>query len=145
MTTTAGAFQGLKGGVQKARAVNQSAHRAVRIRQESTNELKEATSSYAHSLTSGFGFFIGAGVIGAASFVVLTVGLVIGLNALVGAPAGYFLTVLAYLVVAGVLIGVGKRSRETKREDAKEHAEHVRSELRYASHPMVKAFGSNGK
>lgn len=145
MTTISGVFQGVRGSVQKAQAVNKSARRAAKIRQESTDELKEATSSYAHSITAGMGLFAGAGVIAAASFVVLTVGLVIALNAWVGAPAGYFLTVLAYLILAGVLVGIGKRSREVQREDAQEHVDHVRSELRYASQPMVKAFASNDR
>lgn len=140
-----GAVYGFKEGVQKAKAVNQSARRVVRIREHSTDELKEAASSYGHSLTSGLGLFAGAGGVAVAALVVLTVGLVVALNGWIGAPWGYFVTVFGYLVIAGVFVGAGKRVREVQREDAQEHVDQVRDEIRYASRPVRDAFGSHDK
>ncbi len=143
--TVAGAAHGLKEGLKKAQAVKQTAGRATRAPAHSKDDVKEAASAYTHSVTSAVGWYAAAGVIGAASFVVLTVGLVVAFNALVGVPAGYFLTVLVYVVTAGIFAVAGKTRSTTHREEAQEYIHNVRKEIRHVERPIKEAFhGSNG-
>lgn len=136
---------GVEEGRERTQAVGETARRAARAPKHIKDDLKEATSSYAHSLTAGWGMFAGAGVLGAASLVVLTVGLVVWLNALLGSPAGYFLTVLGYLVVAGVLAAVARSRRKDHREDAREHVQDVRREVRHVARPVRRAFSNHNR
>ena len=132
-------------GKVRAQAVAETSRRAARAPKHIGDDLREAGSSYAHSLTAGWGLFALAGVLGVASLVVLTVGLVVWLNALLGSPAGYFLTVLGYLVVAGVLAGVAVARRRKHREEAREHVRDVRREVRHVTRPVRRAFNDHNR
>jgi hypothetical protein len=109
------------------------------------HDLKAATSSYRESLTSGLGLFAGAGLLGLLAVVVLTVGFVVGLNLLLGSPAGYFITAGVYLLAAGLFVGVAVHSRREHKKEAQEHVQEARDDARLVVLPLRAAFGKNGK
>lgn len=127
-------------GRTRARAVGETTRRAKRAPGHLKDDLKEASSAYTQSLTSGLGMFAGAAVLGTAALVVLTVGMVVWLNGVFGSPAGYFVTVLLYAAVAGVLAAVAKASRKNHREEAREHVRDARREISHVTRPVRRAF-----
>lgn len=135
----------------KSRRVHRKRHRirkvaiaaagAIQAQQHLKEDLKAAGDSYKRSVTSGIPLYAGAGLLALGAGVVLTVGIVVLLNNLLGSPWGYFATVVAYLAIAGGMVFAAGRAREHHKEEAREHVEDAREDVRDVTRPMKAAFG----
>jgi hypothetical protein len=124
----------------RARAVAESARRARDAPPAIANDLKAAGRSWLGGLAASVGFSAAAGVVGAIALGVLTVGLVQGLNALVGAPLGTFIVAVAYGLVALALFSAGKARAKRGREEARGQLAAARHEIRRVAKPVRRAF-----
>jgi hypothetical protein len=75
------------------------------------------------------------------ALVVLTIALVVGLNALIGDPAGTFVVALLYVVIAGIGIAVGRAMKTRAALEREERIANAREEVRHVVRPVRDAFG----
>jgi len=80
-------------------------------------------------------------VFGTITLVVLTIALVVGLNELLGDPAGTFVVALLYLLVAGAAFYVAKKAKARAAAQTARHKENAREEVRNVVRPVRDAFG----
>ena len=124
----------------RARAVAESARRARGAPPTIAADLKRAAKAWTGGLAASLGLRAAAGVVAAVAFVVLTVGLVQGLNALVGAPWGTFLVALAYFLGAMILMGAARGRAKAGNAEAVRQLQHARHEVRRVARPVRNAF-----
>jgi uncharacterized membrane protein YqjE len=84
---------------------------------------------------------LGMALFATITLIVLTIALVVGLNELVGDPAGTFLVALLYLVVAGIAFAVAKSVRGKARAETRRRVENSKEEARNVVRPVRDAFG----
>lgn len=124
----------------KARAVAESARRARKAPANVIDDVKVATKAYLGGLTASIVSYAVAGVIGAIAFVVLTVGLVQGLNELWGKPWGALAVGVAYGIVALIFASVAKGKAAAGRRHAKLKITQARLEVQRVVEPVRDAF-----
>lgn len=127
----------------RARAVAETARRARTAPAAISADLKHAAKAWTGGMAASIGLRVAAGVVGAVAFVVLTVGLVQGLNAILGAPWGTFVVALGYGLVAMVLASAAKGRAKRGRAEAREQLLAARHELRRVARPIRNAFRGN--
>lgn len=124
----------------RARAVAESARRARDAPPAIAADLKCAAKAWTGGMAASLGLKAAAGVVAAVAFVVLTVGLVQGLNAWVGAPWGTFLVALGHGLVAMLLFASAKGRAKAGNAEARRQLLHARHEIRRVGRPVRNAF-----
>ena len=125
----------------KAEAVAETGRRARVAPGRVGTELKAALSAWKRGLVTSIALMLGMAVFATITLIVLTIALVVGLNELVGDPAGTFLVALLYLIVAGVAYAVAKSSRQRAQRETERRVENAREEARNVARPVREAFG----
>lgn len=131
--------------IRRHRAAAAATVGVVDARENLKEDVRAATESYKKSVTSPAGLMMAAGVLALISGVVLTVGAIVGLNLLLGTPAGYFIVVGLFAVAAVILLAKASMQREKHKLDAREHVQDARRDLREVLLPLKTAFGKNGR
>lgn len=135
----------VKEGVKvRAEAVAESGRRARTAPGHIAHELSEAFASWKRALVTTIAMMIGLAIFASVALVVLTIALVVGLNALLGDPAGTFVVALLYVVVAGIAYAVSRSVRMKAALEREERMENVREEVRHVVRPVRDAFGRRG-
>lgn len=125
---------------ERAHAVAQAAERATKAPRLVARDLKEAAGAYTSGFARGLGLYAAAGVVGVAALTVLTVGFVVGLDRLLGAPWGEFIVAIAYAIGAFIVVGLAKAAHTRGRVRAMGHMQAAQEELRHVTRPVRRAF-----
>lgn len=125
----------------RAEAVAESGRRARVAPGRVKHELGEAFAAWKRGLVTSLAMFAALTIFATIALIVLTIALVVGLNALLGDPAGTFVVAAIYLVVAGIAFAVAKGARTRAAAQTKERVENAREEIRYVGAPVKDAFG----
>lgn len=124
----------------KARAVAESARRARHAPGQALERVQHAAKAYAGGLAASIGFYAAAGLVGAITLVLLTVGFVQGLTELWGRPWGALAVALAYGIVALALATAAKGRAARGRSEARRDLEVAKAEVRQVAEPIRDAF-----
>ena len=125
----------------RAEAVGETGRRARVAPGRVSRELRAGFNAWKRGLVTSLAMLLGMAVFATITLIVLTIALVVGLNALLGDPAGTFVVALLYLVIAGVAFFVAKKSREKAAAETARHMENSREEVRNVVRPVRDAFG----
>lgn len=124
----------------KAGAVAETSRRAARAPPRIAREWREAASAWWAGLKTATGLMALLGVIGLTAWVLLTIALVVGLNQLIGDPAGTFAVFGIYLIGA---LGCYAGAKAVRHAADKKRAMHIlrsREEVRHVTRPVREAF-----
>jgi hypothetical protein len=125
----------------RAEAVGESGRRARVAPGRVSRELRAGYSAWKKGLVTSIAMGLGMAVFAIITLIVLTIALVVGLNGLLGDPAGTFVVALLYLVVAGIAYAVMRSARKRAAAESARHAENAREEVRNVVRPVRDAFG----
>lgn len=125
----------------RAHAVAETSRRATRAPGRIRAELKAGIRAWWKGLVTAIALTAVMAVIGIVAFIVLTIALVVGLNELVGDPAGTFIVALLYVVLAGIALLVARSARTRAGEETARRIENSREEVRHVAAPVRNAFG----
>lgn len=103
----------------RAGAAAEAAHRAAEVPREVIQDAERALAAWSRSALAMLGVLLTLVVFGSVLLVLLTVGLVVALNGLLGDPWGTFATFALYLVAAAVLILALRRAARAGADEAK--------------------------
>lgn len=124
----------------RARAVAETARRAREAPPTLVEELTGALKSWTSGIVKGIGLKAAAGAVGIIALVVLTVGLVQGLNLWLGTPWGTFVVALGYIALALILFTSGKGKAAAGKKQAKVQLAAAKEEVRHVTRPVRHAF-----
>lgn len=120
----------------KAEGVREASHRSRGATAKVLGHVRDAATASLRSVGIAAGGYAAAGVVGAITLVLLSIGSVVGFNLVLGSPWGYFLTAGIYALGA-VLIAVGARMGQEKQKDkAAQEMEDARDEITYVVAPL---------
>lgn len=129
----------------RAEAVAESGRRARVAPARIGHELGEAYRAWMRGLTTAIAMGIAMGVLAIVALIVLTIALVVGLNALVGDPAGTFLVAGLYLVGVLVAFAVMRSRRAAAARETRERIADARAHVRHVTSPARSAFSGRGR
>lgn len=124
----------------RAEAVAETGRRARHAPGHVAHELREAYHAWKRALMTTIAMFALLTVFSAIALVVLTIALVVGLNAWIGDPAGTFVVAGAYVLVAISAWAIARGARAKAAHEREEHVENIREEGRHVVRPMKDAF-----
>jgi hypothetical protein len=125
----------------KAGAVAETGRRARVAPGIVANELSEWFAAWKRGLVMSIVGVLVMAVFATIALVVLTIALVVGLNELVGDPAGTFLVALLYLVIGAIGFAVGRSMKNRAAQEREERMMNAREEVRHVARPVRDAFG----
>ncbi|HWH08752.1 MAG TPA: phage holin family protein, partial [Candidatus Thermoplasmatota archaeon] len=129
----------------RAEAVAETSRRARVAPGRISAELGAAVNAWKRGLVTALVMGLVMAVFGVVTLVVLTIALVVGLNELVGDPAGTWIVALLYLlVIAAAYFVMRSRSEAAARERA-QRIQNSRDEVRHVTAPVRSAFGGRGR
>ena len=129
----------------RAEAVGETGRRARVAPGRIRGELAAAYRAWMRGLTTAITMGLVMATFAIVTLVVLTIALVVGLNELVGDPAGTWIVALLYALVIGVAFFVMKSRREAAAREQAQHMRASRDEVRHVTAPVRSAFGGRGK
>nr|HVM45805.1 phage holin family protein [Candidatus Thermoplasmatota archaeon] len=129
----------------RAEAVAETGRRARSAPRNISYELREAFAVWRRALVTSIAMMLTLVIFSAIALIVLTIALVVGLNAVLGDPAGTFVVALAYVVIAGIAWAVARSSKMKAAREREERMENVREEVRHVVRPVKDAFGGRGR
>jgi hypothetical protein len=135
--------QMVRAGMHRAQAVATTTRRAAHAPRHIKKDLGAAKDSYKQSLTTSLATYAVLAALGTTAFILLTSGLVVAFNLLLGVPAGWFITFGLYAIVGAGAYFLGRRRGKDKRQEAREHVQDARREVRYVARPVQEAFTKN--
>lgn len=124
----------------RADAVAESGRRARVAPGRVRHELGAAFSAWKKGLVTSIAMFVALAIFATIALIVLTIALVVGLNELLGDPAGTFVVALLYVVIAGIAFAIAKSARSRAAEETRERMENAREEVRHVARPVRDAF-----
>ncbi|HET6403718.1 MAG TPA: phage holin family protein [Candidatus Thermoplasmatota archaeon] len=125
----------------RADAVAESGRRAKLAPGHIAQELSEAFAVWKRALVVSIAMTLALVVFATIALIVLTIALVVGLNALIGDPAGTFVVALLYLVIGGIAFAVSRNAKAKAAREREERMQNVREEVRHVVRPVRDAFG----
>jgi len=125
----------------RAEAVGETGRRARVAPGRIATELGAGFAAWKKGLVTSLAMMLGMVVFATITLIVLTIALVVGLNELVGDPAGTFLVALLYLLVAGVAYAVSRSAKAKARAETERRIENSKEEVRNVVRPVREAFG----
>lgn len=129
-----------EGVTVRAEAVVETGRRARSAPRIIGRELSEAFAVWKRALMTSLVTMLALAIFAATALVVLTIALVVGLNEVLGDPAGTFVVALLYVVVAGIAFGIGKAARARAALEREERMANAREEVRHVVRPLREAF-----
>lgn len=134
------AYRVKEGATVRAEALAETGRRARAAPRHIADELSEAFGAWRRALMTSLAMFAALTIFSAIALIVLTIALVVGLNELLGDPAGTFVVALIYVVVAGIAWGVARTAKTRAALEREERMENVREEVRHVVRPVRDAF-----
>lgn len=128
----------------RAEAVAESGRRARLAPGHIAHEIGEAFTTWKRALITSIAMMLALTIFGTIALIVLTIALVVGLNATIGDPAGTFVVALGYLVIAGIAFAVSRSVKMKAAREREERMQNVREEVRHVTRPVREAFGRRG-
>lgn len=125
----------------RAEAVAETGRRARAAPGHIGHELGEAFQAWKRALVTSIAMTGALLIFGAVALVVLTIALVVGLNEVIGDPAGTFVVALIYVIAGAIAWGVARAARTKAALEREERMENVREEMRHVVRPVRDAFG----
>lgn len=125
----------------RAEAVAETGRRARSAPGIIAHEFSEAFASWRRALVTSIAMMLTITIFSAIALIVLTIALVVGLNELIGDPAGTFVVALLYVVIGGIAWAVARSMRMKAALEREERMENVREEMRHVVRPVRDAFG----
>lgn len=129
----------------RAEAVGETGRRARVAPGRIKGELAGAYRAWMRGLVTALVMGAVMAVFGIVTLIVLTIALVVGLNELVGDPAGTWIVAALYTLVAVAAFFVMKSRREAAAREQAQHMQNSRDEVRHVTAPVRSAFGGRGK
>jgi hypothetical protein len=117
-------------------AVVETADRALQAPPRIAEDLKEAGGAYLGGLAKSAAFYVAAGAIGIAAFIVLTIGFVTGLDLLLGQPWGAFIVALAYGLAALAVALLARGAMHRGQQVASHRIQSAKQEARAVVQPL---------
>ena len=139
------AYRAKEGVKVRAEAVAETGRRARSAPRHIVQEVGEAIASWRRALVTSIAMMLTLVIFGAIALVVLTIALVVGLNELIGDPAGTFVVALIYVIAAGIAWAVARSAKTKAALEREERMENVREEVRHVVRPVRDAFGGRGR
>lgn len=124
----------------RAEAVAESGRRAKVAPSRIGHELSGAVGAWWRGIMTSMGMWAAIGVLGIITLIVLTIALVVGLNALFGDPLGTFAVVVLYLIVMGIAYAYARSAKARAQDEVEEHVERSKEEARHVARPVREAF-----
>ena len=129
----------------RADAVGETTRRARVAPGRIKAEIGEAFGSWKRGLVTALAMGVVMAVFGIVTLIVLTIALVVGLNELVGDPAGTWIVAGIYLLVCVIAYFVMRSRREAAARETARHMQNSRDEVRHVTAPVRSAFGGRGR
>ncbi|MFO1533797.1 MAG: phage holin family protein [Thermoplasmatota archaeon] len=142
-SASAGAAALVAGTKEKVDAVAESAQRATEAPPVLARDVRQAFTAWVGGLAAGVGLMAGGAFLGVLFVAVFTVGLVVGLDMLLGAPWGAFAVAGAYLAGAVACFLAANAKRRRAQREAAQHIAHAKGEVRRVTRPIRRAFSAN--
>lgn len=124
----------------RAEAVAETGRRARRAPGRIRTELGAAVGAWADGVKKSIAMGLMLIIFATNALIVLTIALVVGLNELIGDPAGTFVVALLYLVIAGIAFAVARSAKARAAERTQQHVENSKEEVRHVTRPVREAF-----
>lgn len=125
----------------RGEAVAETGRRAKVAPGRISTELRAALNAWKKGLVTSIAMMGAMLVFGTITLIVLTIALVVGLNELLGDPAGTFVVALLYLAIAGIAFAVARSSRARAQRETERRVENAKEEARNVVRPVREAFG----
>lgn len=129
----------------RADAVGETAHRARHAPAKIGAHLRDAYRAWMRGLVTAIVMAAVMAIFSILTLIVLTIALVVGLNQLVGDPAGTWIVAGAYLAVTTSAYFVMRARRAAAAEETRRHMERSRDEVRHVAAPVRSAFSGGGR
>lgn len=128
----------------RAEAVAETGRRARYAPGHIAQEMGEAFTAWKRALMTSIAMMVALTIFATIALIVLTIALVVGLNEVIGDPAGTFVVALLYVIAAGIAFAVAKSVKMKAAREREERMENVREEMRHVVRPVRDAFGRRG-
>lgn len=139
-------YHNAKEGVKvRADAVKESSRRAKVAPRRIMYHLRKALDAWWHGVITALAMMATMLVFGITTLIVVTIALVVGLNRLLGDPAGTFVVAGLYVVVMLIAFATMKSRRAHAREETARRVEYSKQEVRHVTAPVRSAFGGRGR
>lgn len=139
-------YQNVKEEVKvRAEAVGESAKRAKAAPRRIGYHLRKALDAWWTGVTTTLAMMAAMFVLGIVTLVVLTIALVVGLNQLLGDPAGTWVVVAIYVVAMLVAWATMRAMRAKSRDETQRRIEYSKQEVRHVTAPVRSAFSGRGR
>jgi len=129
----------------RAEAVGESAKRAKAAPRRIGYHLRKALDAWWTGFTTALAMMAAMLVLAIATLVVLTIALVVGLNQLLGDPAGTWVVVAIYVVAMLVAWATMRAMRTRSRHETRRRIEYSKQEVRHVTAPVRSAFSGRGR
>lgn len=129
----------------RAEAVGETTRRARVAPGHIRTELGGAFNAWKRGLVTALAMGAVMAVFGVITLIVLTIALVVGLNELVGDPAGTWIVAGIYLLACVIAYFVMRSRREAAARETAQRIQNSRDEVSHVTAPVRSAFGGRGR
>lgn len=129
----------------RAEAVGETARRAKVAPGHIATEIRGAYKSWIGALVTSLVMGLVMAALGIITLIVLTIALVVGLNELVGDPAGTWIVAGIYLVAVGIAYAVMRSRKAAATRVTEQHFANARAEIGHVTAPVRSAFSGRGR
>lgn len=129
----------------RAEAVAETGRRARVAPGRIRNEIGGAFTAWKRGLATALAMGLVMALFGTITLIVLTIALVVGLNELVGDPAGTWIVAGIYLLACAIAYFVMRSRREAAGREVAQRMQNSRDEVRHVTAPVRSAFGGRGR